>query len=137
MIKLHVTSGTDPEVNGEKLYYKNALTLGERLADIIINEDEFQKGSMQLLIKNSVLYGRGDSRLPHYLLNGKKNTGDSQLKKNDLIQIGSTNIKVVEFLPEPDIKLSEVFNESLKKIQDEDKDLLDLLIKLESTNSPS
>ena len=94
MIHLNIT---DDEKKEEFLVFKNSIDIGSSpKADLIFIDPEISEICAQLTIKNEMLYIKSfNKKFVHK--DGEQISVETQLKNDDLVQIGKNEIKIIAF----------------------------------------
>ena len=93
MIHLNIT---DDEKKEEFLVFKNSIDIGSSpKADLIFIDPEISEICAQLTIKNEMLYIKSfNKKFVHK--DGEQISVETQLKNDDLVQIGKNEIKIIK-----------------------------------------
>lgn len=120
MISIEITHSPDPLQVGIHTFYKNNLSIGQTIGDILIEDHALISHHCTLSIQEdekSTLRSYADEQ--DILLNGKVVKDPFFIKENDIIQIGKTNIKILKIIytDKYEIKHSKNENENEKDLQ--------------------
>lgn len=101
MIELEINSSKDNDINGPYLSFADKLSLGKNIhADLIINDASLMPEHLKLEIIDSNLRVTPCSG-SSFLLNGKKSISPRNAKVGDILKIGETTFKFVNFARSP------------------------------------
>lgn len=116
MITFEITESPDNNVKRQFTFYKNQVYLGKSAGDLWINDP-------LLLSSNTLLEVIGQDLLIHpqrdvefYLINGKRASVIRKLKRMDVVTIGNTSLRVLDFSNSEVQTKKEVLDRKLDKL---------------------
>ncbi len=130
MIEFEVTESPDQNVKSHFKFYKNEIFFGTTSPDLSIMDSELKPLHLLIEIPENDLLAHPQKDVDYYLINGKRSTSIRKIKKGDLITIGKTVFKIVQF--EPTIRKSkkEILNDKMSQLLEEDSPKLPIIEKL-------
>ncbi len=97
MIHFEIVDSPDPNVKTFFKYFKNEIYLGKQGQDLSIDDPALMSSHVLIEVPEKDLLIHPQKGVEYYLLNGKRTTSIRKLKLNDIITIGNTVIKIIEF----------------------------------------
>lgn len=98
MIKFEITQSSDTLALGLYEYLFDQVFIGRsKKCDLIFIEKEFPLRYLTITANENALIIQSDAGAPPYFINGKKTNGAFKLKKNDLVILGSHQLKILDF----------------------------------------
>jgi hypothetical protein len=98
MIKIEFLNSPDESVIGEYLTFKDRLLIGtSKYNDIVIDDSNLNAVHFFVKLNRTALLCGNNQSIDHYHSNGKKISGKKSHKKNDVISIGKTEFKILDF----------------------------------------
>ena len=97
MITFEITQSPDQNVTRLFTFYKNQVYLGRDRGDLWINDPLLlSNNSLMEVIENDLLI-HPQKGVEFYLINGKRASVIRKLKRMDVITIGNTSIRLIDF----------------------------------------
>ncbi len=121
MIKIEIITSSNKDQIGQFALYKNNITLGNHRHDI----DLGLKDSFSINLENGKLKFINDKK--PYLLNRKKALSNRNLRTEDSIILGETELKVIDYKEEENLTSKQVFDSKFEEILQEAGDRLQVL----------
>lgn len=98
MIKFKIITSPDLEIQHEHTYNLDTITLGEkRSCNLRILDPQIKNNIIKLSIKDENLIVQNPENDNYYFSNDKKIKGKTKVKREDVLKIGSTEIKIIDF----------------------------------------
>jgi hypothetical protein len=98
MIKLEIIHSSDPLAIGTYDYLFDKIFVGKsKKCDLIFDDKEFPACYLTISLINNSLVVENGKNAPSYLVNGKKIKGPLKIKRQDIIQVGVNQIKILDF----------------------------------------
>ncbi len=128
MISLQFIESGDISIVGEYTTFKQSLKIGKSLdCDIIINDSLMNDFHFLLDLTENSLSVTPHESVEYYHLNSKRTKNHKSLKIGDVISSGSTKFKILKFLYTKNKRYEDILEENMRKVFEEDKNLLKLL----------
>jgi hypothetical protein len=116
MINIEFIESPDLDVIAPFKYFQNQIYIGRTVGDLWVNDNDLLPAHIFLEVIGSDLLIHPQKDVEYYLLNGKRASSIRKLKVNDVIRIGKTIFKILNF--------SETITESKQEILDKKLDKL-------------
>ena len=97
MIRFEIIKSPDPFVLGSQTYYRNYLSVGKGLSDINIFDEKINSPHIVFEISSSFLFIHLASSVDAILINKKRVTKTKKISKDEIISIGESEIKILDF----------------------------------------
>ena len=97
MINIEFIQSPDTDVLAAFEYFQNQLYIGQNNGDLWIEDNELYPSHIMLEIIATDLLIHPQKNVEFYLLNGKRASSVRKLKINDVITIGKTVFKVLNY----------------------------------------
>lgn len=93
MIEVEVISSPDEEMLGKHLFYRNYLTMGQNIGDLLFLDKGIIDGQILIEVteKDLLIHNAASD---HYFINDKIANGSKKIKIGDVIGIGKTSVKI-------------------------------------------
>ena len=128
MIKIEILESENTDKNGEYLFYKNIIYIGKNHeAEIYLPEANIISNHIFIEAVENKLIVQLHKGVDYILVNNKRTIKYKHLRIGDIIQVGSTKMKVLDFNFEQKILVKEVLNQKIQSIKTEDKSLKKLV----------
>ena len=131
MIEFEIHSSPDESASGNHKLIRDEITIGSsKRADVIIYDRDLKGVEATLyIIDNKCTLSGNDLNIFH--VNGKKFTGNKNIKQNDIVKLGNTTFKIISFKSIASSELKHKLTTRYKDILRTDKYLSDILYELE------
>lgn len=138
MINFEILNSSDTEFNGTYLNHFDSFLVGSsHRADIVIEDPSINPLHLSLEVKEETIICRSYEKEFSFLVNNKKYSGTKVLKCQDVLSIGETSIRILNFaLSEntEDLSIEEHYASSIEKVPQLEQIILQLekeIIRLE------
>ena len=129
MIKIEILNSNDLLRTGEYVFYKNYLTIGSHhTSDLFINSDGLDKSHSTLFLKEGKLYVGNMDKEIYLHVNGKKTKGQKLLNKEDLFELKSVEIKIIDYSITPTVSTQNYIEDTIVSLKKENHPALDFLL---------
>lgn len=133
MIEIEFEKSPDSEIVGKYLSYKNNLIFGSsaKQCSLIIDDPAIDSQHIALELSSTGLACHNSELGRFFHVNSKKFSGSKNLKAGDIVTIGETTFKIVNFLFQ-DQESQKLFQENYQKVMQSMPELTGILEKLEN-----
>lgn len=116
MIKFEITESPDHEVVGVFEYFHNMIYIGRSSGNLTIQDQSIMPSHLliEVVEKDAIIHPQKD--VDHYLINGKRATTPRKIKLNDVIQFGTTKLKLLAFGETHFLSKKDCLNEKLDQL---------------------
>lgn len=125
MFILEIIDSSDQEIIGKRTFYKNQIYIGFNSIDLHIPE-KISSQAFSLEVSESGILLNDIERIP-FMLNSKRAESSRKINFNDIFQIGSTQIQIIQSSYEVYKSKMAVMQERYEQLVKEDSKLLDII----------
>lgn len=118
MIAFEITETPDPNVKTQFRFHKNDIYLGRKSGDLLIDDPGVFNSHLLIEIQENELLVHPQKGVESFLLNGKRATTIRKIKVGDTLGLGSTTVKILEYVLTPDRSKKTVLNQKLNQMID-------------------
>jgi hypothetical protein len=130
MILLEITDSPDKNVLNKFEFFQNQLYLGRNSVSLNINDPSLLDSHVMIEVVEKDLILHPQNGVESYLIDGKRSSTIRKIKASQIITIGSTSFKVLNF-QETDFKTKKsILDEKLNKLIEENSPRLAVIEKL-------
>ncbi len=127
MIEFEIIESPDQNIITTFKFYNNAIYLGSKSKDLSISDLDLKPLHVLLEVPEKELLIHPMRNVDYFLLNNKRSTSIKRIKKNDLIKIGNTIIKITDFEFEEKLSKKEILTTKMNQLIEENSSLLPLI----------
>lgn len=128
MIKFEIIDSENKDLTGEYTFYKNLIYLGKNhQCEVYLPEANIIDNHIFIEVVESKLIVQLHPDVEYILVNNKRTIKYKHLRIGDLIQIGSTKLKILEFLFEEKPILKQVLAQKIQSLKDDNPQLKDVV----------
>ena len=127
MINIEFIQSPDTDVLAAFEYFQNQLYIGRNHGDLWIDDNELYPSHIMLEIIASDLLIHPQKDVEFYLLNGKRASSVRKLKINDVITIGKTVFKILNYSETITETKQQILDRKLNKLIAEDSPCLPII----------
>lgn len=127
MIIFEITESPDSNVKKQFTFYKNQVYLGKNSGDLWINDSLILQNNTLLEVINNDLLIHPQRGVEFYLINGKRASVIRKLKRMDVITIGNTSLRIIDFKKSESLNKKQVLDKKLDKLIEENSSRLTVI----------
>jgi hypothetical protein len=116
MIQFEVTDCPDSQVMAPFTFYQNQIYLGKSKGDLWINDPSLLANHAMVEVVERDLLFHPQKGVEFYHLNGKRSSTVRKIKIGDIITIGKTKIKILDFQETRRESKKVILNNKLSKL---------------------
>ncbi len=130
MIKIECLSSPDLNATGIYDFGQNMIYIGRTNTDITLIDLAWPQNAMVLEVIDEQFFVHPQKDLEFFLVNGKRCTGVKKIKRNDLITLGETVFKLVDFSESHFKSKKQILDEKLGQLVSSNDPKLNIIRKL-------
>ncbi len=125
MIEIEVIESPDIISIGPRNFFFNTILIGKDSGDVLINEEQILDPHLTIEIRPDINLSYQSPDVPFYHLNNKRVSGPQKIKKNDVIKIENSVLKIINLTYENynTQEETDIFNKKLLEVKDKDPEL--------------
>lgn len=116
MIHLEIIQTPDPNVQATFQFYQNQLYIGRSSGDLLIQDIELHSSHLMIEVINNELLIHPQKNVTSFLINGKRATAIRKMKSQDILTIGKTSLKLLDFSDTHLVTKKEMLNKKLQQL---------------------
>ena len=130
MIQIECLNSPDINALGIYEYQQNMIYVGRKNTDLLLQDLSWPADAMMFEVVEDQFYIHPQKDLSFFLVNGKRSTGVKKIKRQDIITIGETQIKLIDFLSTEFISKKQTLDKKLKELVETNSPKLSIVRKL-------
>ncbi|GEM_PF-1233013 len=130
MIKIECLKTPDTNALGLFEYGQNMIYLGRKETDFMLQDLSWPQNAMFFEVVEDKFYIHPQKSLDFFLINGKRCTGVKKIKRNEIITIGETEIKLIDYSFSIFESKKKILDQKLKSIVETNSPKLDVVRQL-------
>ncbi len=130
MIQFEITQSPDSNAMNLFKFYQNEIYIGRKTGDLLVSDSGLMNSHLMLEVIAEELLVHPQKTVDYYLINGKRATSIRKLKRLDLLQVGQTILKILDFKSSPMPSKKDLLNEKLARLVEENSPRLKVIEEL-------
>lgn len=130
MIHLEVIHSPDSDVLFPFEFFQNQIHLGKKTGNLVIKDSGLLNNHLMIEVVENDLLVHPQKEVEFFLINGKRATNVRKIKSGDVLTIGETQIKILNFKQTETITRKDVLTQKLNILMEENSPRLSVIEKL-------
>lgn len=130
MIHFEITQSPDGDVKSKFKFLQNEIYLGKKNGNLVIDDPSLHDTHLMIEVVEGELLVHPQKIVSHYLIDGKRATTIRKIKPGQVITIGKTLLKVIEFEGTQLPTKKEILDSKLNHLLEINSDKLQVIEKL-------
>ncbi len=118
MVHIEIIQSPDVNVITQFKFHKNEVYLGSVHGDLLIDDSEVKSSHLMIEIHDQEMLVHPQSGVEFYLINGKRATTIRKIKSGDVLTLGKTTLKILDYFLTEALTKKIVLNAKLASLID-------------------